>query len=52
MSKIRCCGTCNWHQYESVDQGWVCVNPESEYCSDWTEYDDGCIDWEENGGDR
>lgn len=43
---LEICGTCKYHKHESVDDGWVCVNPESEYCTDWTEYDDWCIDWE------
>lgn len=40
------CGTCKWHQHESIDDGWICANDESEYCTDWTEYDDWCQDWE------
>jgi len=39
------CGCCKWHK--RTESGyWVCVNNESEYCSDWTGYDDSCIDWE------
>lgn len=30
MSEKECCGTCRWHQHESVDDGWVCVNPDSD----------------------
>lgn len=22
----RCCGTCKWHLYENVDEGFVCPN--------------------------
>ena len=25
----------------------VCTNEESSFCGTWTEYDDGCEDWEE-----
>lgn len=46
-SKKKCCGTCKWHEYEDIDNGWVCVNVDSEYCSDWTEYGHCCSDWEE-----
>lgn len=45
-SKDQCCGTCKWHQHESVDDGWVCVNDDSEYCTDFTDYDHTCLDWE------
>lgn len=39
MKKNECCGTCRWHEHEDIDDGWVCVNPESEYCTDWTDYE-------------
>lgn len=42
----ECCGTCKWHQREDIDDGWVCVNDRSEYCTDWTDYKDCCEDWE------
>lgn len=42
----NCCGTCRWHEHEDIDDGWVCVNDQSEYCADWTEYDDICDEWE------
>ncbi len=45
MSEI--CGNCKYHQYEEASQGWVCCNGESEYCADWTEYNDTCEDFEE-----
>lgn len=41
------CGTCKWHRHDSNGDGWVCINPDSEYCSDWTEYGDQCEEWEE-----
>lgn len=42
----QCCGTCRWHRREPIDDGWVCVNADSEYCTDWTEYGHGCEEWE------
>lgn len=45
------CGTCKWHEHENIDDGWVCVNEDSIYYSDWTEYNDSCIDWEGTEGD-
>lgn len=43
----ECCGSCRYHKYEDIDDGWVCTNADSDYCSDWTEYDDCCMDYEE-----
>ena len=43
----ECCGNCKHHQYEDASQGWVCCNPDSECCADWTEYDDVCEEFEE-----
>ena len=46
--KEECCGTCNYHKnYTGTDDGWVCVNPDSDYYTDWTEYNDRCDEWEE-----
>ena len=42
----NCCGTCKWHEHENIDDGWVCVNDQSEYCADRTEYDEICDEWE------
>ena len=39
------CGTCYWHKREGDE--WVCVNKNSDYCADYTEYDDTCEEWEE-----
>ena len=41
------CGTCKHHYHEDIDDGWVCVNPRSRFCTDWTEYEDTCEEWEE-----
>ena len=43
----ECCGTCKYHKHENIDDGWVCVNPDSDNLSDWTEYADCCSEWEE-----
>ena len=48
----RCCGTCKWHWYENVDEGFVCTNIDSEYCADWTVYADSCEDWEVKDDER
>jgi len=44
----RCCGTCrwHWHQQGAGMDDWVCQNTDSDYCSDWTEFQDTCPDWE------
>jgi len=46
--RVQCCGTCKYHEHESVDDGWVCVNEQSRYCADWTEYDDICEEYDAN----
>lgn len=43
----KCCGTCKWHKHEPIDDGWVCVNADSDHCTDWTDYDYCCEEWEE-----
>lgn len=48
----KTCGTCRWHHWRNeydgdLVSGWECTNDESRYCGAWTEYDDGCEDWEE-----
>ena len=45
------CGNCKYHYHEDIDDGWVCVNPRSRFCTDWTEYEDTCEAWEEKGAD-
>ncbi len=47
MIDDKCCGTCKYHHHENIDDGWVCVNDRSEYCADWTEYEDFCEEYEE-----
>ena len=43
----KCCGTCRWRRHEDISDDWVCANGESDYCTDWTDYDHCCEDWEE-----
>ena len=40
------CGTCKWHELENIDDGWICVNAKSDYCTYWTGYKDTCDEWE------
>lgn len=40
------CETCRYHCHEDIDDGWVCVNADSAHCTDWTEDDCGCDQWE------
>lgn len=42
----QCCGTCKYHRHEDIDDGFVCVNADSDRCTDWTEYEDSCSAWE------
>ncbi len=43
----ECCGNCRFHKHEQIGDGWVCVNDESEYLSDFTDYNFCCDEWEE-----
>ena len=47
--KKEICGECKWHKYEEIDRGYVCTNDKSDYCTDWTEYNDTCEEWEQRG---
>jgi len=44
--KEQKCKTCHWHCHEDIDDGYVCVNDRSDYCTDWTDDDFGCPHWE------
>lgn len=46
QNEERCCGTCRWHCHENVTDGWVCVNGDSDNCTDFTDYNDSCEEWE------
>lgn len=52
------CGTCKHHKhiYSNVskengslriDEGWMCINEDSENAGCYTDYDDSCDEWEE-----
>lgn len=50
MDKI--CGECKWHWCEDlgfIKSDWYCVNPDSDYCMDSTDYTDTCDEWEQRG---
>ena len=42
----KCCGTCKYHTHENISDGWVCCNGDSEYVTDWTDYEHCCEEWE------
>lgn len=46
-----CCGKCFYHQYEDIDDGYVCVNGDSEYVAEWTENDFYCEEYEPEIGE-
>lgn len=41
------CEDCKYYEHEDIDDGYVCVNSDSDYCADWVEPDYGCVDFEE-----
>lgn len=52
MEEKKCCGTCRWSELEddtdglvSAD-GWVCVNGASGNCTESTDRDHTCPEWE------
>ena len=45
------CGTCQYGSYDKID-GYVCVNSDSEYVADFTEYNHTCDSWEGKPGSR
>lgn len=48
MDKVECCGTCQYHKPDNTwPDDWICTNPESERCGDWTDYEDICECYEE-----
>lgn len=42
----RCCGNCKYGHYDEM-QGYVCVNSDSEYVTDFVEYEHWCEEFEE-----
>ena len=49
MKDNTICGHCKYHRTDR-DGDWYCANPDSDYYTDWTEYNDGCEDGEERNG--
>lgn len=47
MDKEKCCGTCKYHEHEDISNGWVCVNDDSDFVADFTDYDFCCEEYEE-----
>ena len=47
----KVCGTCYWHEHEAMTDGWICINNKSDHCTDWTNYDDTCDEWEAKQAD-
>ena len=43
----ECCGTCRWHeQDEAYSEDWICANDDSDNYGDYTDYEDGCPEYE------
>lgn len=42
---LRRCGTCDYYEHEGIDDGYVCVNAASIYCTEWVNADDVCDAW-------
>ena len=42
----KCCNTCKWYVHENITDGMVCVNGSSDYCTDFTDEDFCCDEWE------
>lgn len=45
---MKNCGNCKYHVHEDIDDGYVCVNSDSEHCTDWTDDNYSCVEWEGN----
>lgn len=41
----KCCGNCRFARTDQEDD-WICVNDNSDYCSDFIDYIHECPDWE------
>ena len=42
----KICKNCEYHQYEDIDCGFVCVNADSDKCAEWTPSNYSCECWE------
>ena len=45
LDNNSCCGTCEYSIYDKVD-GYVCSNDESDYVTDFVEFNHVCDEWE------
>ena len=49
---MMCCGNCKWHKQDLYfPEDWICCNNESEYVTDYTDYNHGCDAWEERSAE-
>ena len=42
---MKICGKCKWPERDRLGD-WVCVNEDSERCTDYINYTDSCDEWE------
>lgn len=45
------CENCRYYEHEEIDDGYVCVNDDSEYLADWVEPGHCCEDWSKADND-
>lgn len=46
----KICGECKWHRQDDYHKSdYVCVNADSDYCTEYTDYTDSCREWEQRG---
>ena len=45
LDNNSCCGTCKYGSYDKTN-GYVCVNDESDYVTDFVEFNHVCDEWE------
>ena len=43
----RTCKDCKHRRKESIGNGYICVNPYSDFLANWVEDNWWCHDWEE-----
>ena len=44
--EAKICGTCRHHYKSKLTGEYACTNGESAYCTDYTDYECTCEDWE------
>jgi len=47
MDDMKKCANCQYHEFEDITKGWICVNQSSSHCADWTEDSQSCPYWEQ-----